>query len=418
MKKYLQWLVSTLVLTIIIFPQSPPVDTLTVRKALSLAYEMNPGLRKLKAEMAATRGMLTGNSGLSDPVITYSREGMGNGSFSGFDEQRVGVSQDIRFPGTTAAMSDNYKNRFEALQLEYKALQLEIREQVKKKYVELQAGLEKLHLARQDFDISTRVYEVVQEKYRSGEATKIELLKTKIQVDEASNSISEAQLALHEARYSLFNLIGLETTQQKYSINYPDTLSYQKVIISQEDILSTFTEMPAVLAKMKHINAAQDELGIAKSSYYPNFTLDLFGQDFGSGFKSVGFEIGLSVPLWFSSNQAGLIEQAEAGLNSKKEDYREELLLMKKEVEVAWHGYESARENLDRYNEGILANSQELLDLTTEGYRLGELDFLNLLEAQRTFLTSSRNYYNYLLEYHFRLIELEKFSSKEFIYQE
>lgn len=418
MKKSLQWLTGVVLLASFAFAQPVQVDTLTVRKAINLAYEMNPGLRKLKAETGSVRGLLTANSGLSDPVLTYSREGIGNNSFSTFDEQRIGISQDIRFPGSTSSLSTFYQNKIEALELEYKDLQLNIREQVKKKYAELQAGLELLHLAQQDYDISNRIYEVVQEKYRSGEATKIELLKTKIQVDEASNSISGAQLALHESRYSLFNLIGLETTQQKYSINYPDTLKYERLVISQEDILSTFTSMPGVVAKMKHISAAQDELAIAKKSYYPNFTLDLFGQDFGSGFKSMGFEIGLSVPLWFSSNQEGRIESAVADLSAKKEDHREVLLLMKKEVEIAWHGYESARENLDRYNDGILANSKELLDLTTEGYRLGELDFLNLLEAQRTFLTSSRNYYEYLLEYHYRLVELEKFSSKEFIYYE
>ncbi len=255
-------------------------------------------------------------------------------------------------------------------------------------------------------------------KFESGEATKIELLKAKIQVNEAENSISEAQNYLHQSRYSLFNQIGLETTNQKYSINFPDTLYYKKTEISQSDILSTFYDMPGVRSKKKLIEAAENHLLVAEAGYFPNISLNLFSQDFGSGFKALGFEVGLSLPLWFQSNQRSVIDHSISSVKISDENYREELLLMKKEVEIAWHGYESAGENLNRFASGILAESEELLNLTTQGYKLGEIDFLTLLEARRTYLTSSKRYYDYLLDYNFRLIELEKFSPKEFLYND
>lgn len=397
---------------------SSSVDTLTIRDAIKFAAGHHPGLLQLRSEILALTGARKANSGLSDPVISYAREGIGDPSFSDYSEQRLGISQEIRFPGFTSESDAAFSSRIEALELQYRNRELQLREEVKKKYAELQLGLEKLNFSRNEYGIVSKVYSVVQEKYKSGEATRLDLLKAKINMDEASNLISEAQFAVHNSRYSLFNLIGLETEGQKYSILFPDSLTYQSVTISQDEILSTFYEMPGVLSKMKMIDASAKDVAAAKLSFYPDIKLNLFGQNIGTGFKSIGLEIGFSVPLWFGSNQNGMIEEAEARLSGARESYREELLLMKKEVEIAWHGYEAAKQNLDRYANGILRDSKELLALTTEGYKLGEIDFLNLLEAQRTYLTSSQNYYNYLLEYHFRLIELEKFSTKEFLYNE
>lgn len=399
---------------------SPEKDSnsVTVKSAIILAMQKNPGLRTLKAEIDKKRGELRSNSGLADPVISFGREGIGNSSFSSYDEQRIGITQEIEFPTKTSSLNKTLLSEIESLELEYKNKSLLLREEIKKLYSELQYGLEMLHLAENEFQISQQLLEAVDLKYTSGEATKTELLKARIQADEARNSISEAKNNMHRSRYSLFNVIGLETSQQKYSIKFPDTLYYEAVEISQDDILSTFVSMPGVLAKMKSIESARNYREYAGNSYYPNFSLHLFGQDMGSGFKSFGFEVGFSVPLWFGMNQNGKIEEASANLVASEEKYREELLLMKKEVEIAWHGYEAANENILRFIKGILSDSEELLRLTTEGYKLGEIDFLNLLEAQRTYLSSSKRYYGYLLDYQHRLIELERFSNREFLYNE
>ncbi len=409
-------------ITTIIFAQSgatvEDTNIVTVKSAIRLAAQKNPGLRILKAEIDKKRGELKSNSGLLDPVISYSREGVGNSSFSSYDEQRIGITQEIEFPTKTSFLGKSLLSEIESLELEYKNRSLLLREEIKKLYSELQYGLEMLHLAENEYQISQQLLEAVELKYTSGEATKTELLKAKIQADEARNSISEATNNMHRSRYSLFNMIGLATSQQRYSIKFPDTLYYEAVEISQEDILSTFVSMPGVLAKMKSIESARNYKEYAGNSFYPNFSLSLFGQDMGSGFNSFGFEVGFSVPLWFSMNQNGKIEEASANLVASEERYREELLLMKKEVEIAWHGYEAANMNIGRFIEGILSDSEELLRLTTEGYKLGEIDFLNLLEAQRTYLSSSKRYYGYLLDYQHRLIELERFSNREFLYHE
>jgi len=54
--------------------------------------------------------------------------------------------------------------------------------------------------------------------------------------------------------------------------------------------------------------------------------------------------------------------------------------------------------------------------LTLEAYKLGEIDLLNLLNAQQLYLDTRKNYLKVLQDYYLQLIELEKYMNKEIVY--
>ena len=63
------------------------------------------------------------------------------------------------------------------------------------------------------------------------------------------------------------------------------------------------------------------------------------------------------------------------------------------------------------------ARAQELLARTREGYQVGEINLLALLDTQRTYLASELRYYNALRDYYLHLIELEQFLGDEVIFR-
>jgi cobalt-zinc-cadmium efflux system outer membrane protein len=54
--------------------------------------------------------------------------------------------------------------------------------------------------------------------------------------------------------------------------------------------------------------------------------------------------------------------------------------------------YISRRNRVDNFRGGILGDAEESLRLTRQGYQAGELSFLNLLTAQRTYFQANLNY--------------------------
>ena len=141
-----------------------------------------------------------------------------------------------------------------------------------------------------------------------------------------------------------------------------------------------------------------------------------FKQDFGNGFNFNGYEIGVSVPIWFIFNQNGSIQTAKAQYREIEWSLKEAKLKIKTEIENAWHGYESSKAKINRYEKTIRDLADELQSLTLTGYQLGELDLLRLLDAQQTYLNSEINYYNALKDYYQQIIYLEKYLGKEIIF--
>ena len=222
----------------------------------------------------------------------------------------------------------------------------------------------------------------------------------------------------NEARYALFRVIGLDPEQQKYGVSFPDTLSYFDADISQKNVLQGLEEIPEIQSFQKNVESANRGVKVAKSNYLPDLRADYYRQDFGSGFEFDGFEIGVSVPLWFGLNQSNRVKQAKAVQRQAEWTVSEATLKVKERAENAWHRYETSRNTIISYREVIQSRATNLLELTREGYRLGELELLRVLEAQRTFLSAEEKYYQSLRNYYLQLIELERYLPNELVFTE
>ncbi len=58
----------------------------------------------------------------------------------------------------------------------------------------------------------------------------------------------------------------------------------------------------------------------------------------------------------------------------------------------------------------------QLQTLTLRAYQLGEIDLLNLLNAQQTFLASEQRYLSALRDYYLQLVILEKYLDEDLVY--
>ena len=91
-------------------------------------------------------------------------------------------------------------------------------------------------------------------------------------------------------------------------------------------------------------------------------------------------------------------------------------LKMKRQIEYAWHNYSVSRSIINRYNETMKNKAAQLQKLTLRAYQLGEIDMLNLLNAQQTFLASEQRYLNALRDYYLQLVALEIYLEQDLVY--
>jgi cobalt-zinc-cadmium efflux system outer membrane protein len=390
------------------------LNNLSVAKALEIAYQHNPRINQLQNQVEAQRKQQSLSLGINDPEVTFAREGIDQGAFA---EQRWVISQSLDFPLTGYYRFQGEKASTSSLELELQASKLQLKADVKSAYTALAYAIESSHLARERVDLFKNLRDAAQARADLGESSEIDAMQADLQLTEAQNNMEKAYQNIMDARYNLFETIGLDEEDQTYDISFPDTLHYVAVDVNQDEVLQRLQNHPQLQQISKQQLAASYQTKVAKSGYLPDLNLKYYRQDFGNGFDFNGFEVGVSIPLWFGINQSSRVQQSKARYRAVEWQYQEEQLSLKKQAEQAWHGYETTQANIKRFRESIQAKSQELVDMTQKGYRLGELDLLTLLEAQRTYLRTQQAYYETLRDYYLRVIELEQYLQSDIIFQ-
>ncbi|NBC05464.1 MAG: TolC family protein [Bacteroidetes bacterium] len=390
-------------------------NDLGVQKALEIAYQQNPRINQLTYQIRAQEQNEALSFGIEKPEISYLREGIGEETFS---EQRWSVSQQIQFPLTSIYNYRSEQSTTTSLREQLNALRLNVKSDVKSSYTELAYAIRILALAEERVELFENLRRAARARSDIGETSEIDAIQADLQLREAQNNFEIASLQFMDARYNLFQTIGLDGEEQTYDISFPDTLQYSEVDIDQELVMQRLTEHPRMKMVELEREASVYQRKAAKSSYLPDLNLSYYRQDFGNQYDFYGFEIGVKIPLWFGIDQAKQIKKATAIVRQVDWKLKDIELLLKKQAEQSWHGYESSRENILRFRETIQSQSVDLINMTQTGYRMGELDLLTLLEAQRTYLRTQEAYYQTLRDYYLRIIELERYLQEDIIFKQ
>ena len=389
---------------------------LTIQDAVDQATKNNAQINQMRLQLEQKKQEWLTKTGIDSPEISYMKEGIDNKADHPFQEQRLTISQTVDFPLTTSY-------RLKAIKEEEKAMEFTIQEEerkvkvgVKSRYVDVIYAIHLQKLRDQQLKLATELYNAVYSQFETGMGNGMDLTKAEIQVAEANNDIDDARRQLHQARYSLFELMGLPPENQKYTIEFMDSLKSNPVEISQIVALNVLTDQPAYKSSERELAASNFFLKEAKSNILPDIRFNFYKQDYGTGYNFNGFEVGLRFPIWYPLEQKGRIKMNMAHQDEilwKQKGIRSD---MKKQIEHAWHSYEVSRSTIKRYDETIRSKAEKLETLTLNAYRLGEVDLLNLILAQQIYLNSQQRYLTALRDYYIQLIELEKFLDKELVY--
>lgn len=93
---------------------------------------------------------------------------------------------------------------------------------------------------------------------------------------------------------------------------------------------------------------------------------------------------GLSIPLPWSDKRQGTIAEARARLDQTRARRRAEELRLRAALNQSRQAYEDARLTALSLEQSILPAAWSAFETVQEGYRQGKIDYLDVLDAQRT----------------------------------
>ena len=129
-------------------------------------------------------------------------------------------------------------------------------------------------------------------------------------------------------------------------------------------------------------------------------------QDQGIGGKTDGI-VQMLVPIPIINHNQGAIRQAQNEIAAADFAVQQVELDLQNRLAPVYARYASAARNVQRYRFEILPTADKALGFVRRGYQAGELAFLNVIDAQRTYFRTNLQYLETLRELRTTTAEIE-----------
>jgi len=149
-------------------------------------------------------------------------------------------------------------------------------------------------------------------------------------------------------------------------------------------IARVLSESPEIAEARSGVSRAEAVVTREYGARIPNITAEVGVFHDNEADDSIAeIQTGFPLPL-FNRNQ-GNIRKAQADLVSARHEVRRKELETQQRLAAVFEQYQNARCQVDHYSKEILPDARASLELALAGYRQGELNYLLLLTAQRTY---------------------------------
>ncbi len=117
---------------------------------------------------------------------------------------------------------------------------------------------------------------------------------------------------------------------------------------------------------------------------------------------------GISIDLPLRNRNQGAIQAAAAQVRRTRFQAEEAERALRAQVAAAFQRYQAARGALDLFDESVVRQSEEHLQVLRQAYDLGEIRLLDVLSEQRRLVETQKTYTEILKEAALALAELER----------
>ena len=294
-----------------------------------------------------------------------------------------------RRTGESAAAS------MQASVFQQEGVRVSIAAEVARTYLLLRSVQTQLDITAQNQTIAERALELAQSRVANGVATRFESASAGAHL----SSVKALTPKLEEQRDALMNALALLLGEAPRALNSQLATTHATPPVPQQVPIGLPSELarrrPDILQAEAQLHAATAAIGIAKADFYPRIRLlgnlglqSLTGSEWGiwsSRFFSVGPT--LYLPIFEGGRLKGTLALNEARGQEAAIFYRQTVLRAWHEVDDALSAYAAVQ----RRNEELVQafeQSRQAYAVSLRRYEQGVADYLLVLTAQRSLLTS------------------------------
>ena len=380
---------------------------LNIATAMGLALKANPELTTFSAEIRARDAAVLQAGLLPNPELMVDFEDfLGQGELSGFDglETTVGISQLIELGGKRGNRQRVAAYDKNLAEWDYLSKKLNVLAATGKAFIEVLVAQEQVALNHKLFKLAEQTTAVVKDKVDSGKEPPVELTRSRVELAVANTELIKSKRKLAAAKRQLASFWGAENAEFIKVIGKLNNISPLPPESALQETLKNNPDLARWKTEIKRSNVALD---LANSEAIPDITISAGARNYQES-GSNAFLVGFSIPIpIFNRNQGGIAE-AEALIDKAQSEQPSTTVELVTNLSSAWQTLSAAYIEAVNFRDEILPNAQAAYNAAELGYSEGKLDFLQMLDAQRTYFTVKRQLLTSLGEYHLARTDVER----------
>jgi len=392
---------------------------LTLRAALDYGEANNPQLQAALNQWQAAEQNIAVQKALPDPMLTYGYYFDSVETRVGPQEQSFGLSQKFPAFGKLSIMKSIATDMANAARQRYQRETLNLDHSIAQAYAELYYLERNIAITEDRIRLVQDLEEVARTRYKAGSPL-APIMQAQVELgrlEDRINSLND-MLGPKEAR---LNALLNRPTDAPLSIT--STLPYQAVQTELPLFMDHLADTsPELMELESRVEQGSSQLALARRSRLPDFTLGVMYIDTGnasmavadSGKDPIIGQVGINLPIWFGKNHAR-IEAAIHQRNAAQLMLENRSQTLEAEIEQTLFKLRDADRKINLYKESLIPKARQSLEVNRQGYEAGEMEFINLIDAERMLLEFELSYERALADHLITRAELARLTGVDLL---
>lgn len=359
---------------------------------LRYAALRNPGLEAMFHEWQAAVERLPQVSALPDPQLTY-------GYYLGEVETRVGpmqhtVSLSQRFPwfGKLKDREDAAARHANAAYERLEAARLALFLTVERAYNDLYFLRRSIEIANENIELLQQFERIARTRYRVAAAGHPDIIKIQVELGTLEDRLRQLRDLRRPYTARLNAALGRAPEAE---VHWPRSVSERVVDVSADVLVEALQRRnPELIALQEEIERERISTEIARKEGYPDFTVGLAYTAIGerrdmvldeNGDDALLATLSINLPIWREKYDAG-VREAIARRMAAAARRGDTLNQLASELQQAIFEHQDAQRRIELYRDTLVPKAKESLQASLASFEQGQVDFLDLVETQRTLL--------------------------------
>jgi outer membrane protein TolC len=356
----------------------PPLDAASgLSNYLQFAIMTQPAVRAAYFDWAASVERVTVQRSLPDPKLTFQAYIQ-----DVLTSLMPGLMQEFPGPGKLKAAAAAASAESRAKYFAFETAVLTTAFSVKQSYYQLWFLDEKIRINRQSLGLLADLEQSARAQNEVGKVTLQDVYRAQMEQDKLATEISNLEDSRQPLRAQFKGALGLGRGQPDPAL--PARFESTPLELNGDQLLETaFARNPRLKEMESEVRLAEASMAVARKSKVPDFSAGLMAEVYSPPFYWP--QASMSLPIW-RDKIAAQIAAAQADKRAAEARLTAEQIRVTVDFALKTYAYRESTRDLALLRDKLIPKARSSLEIARAGYLAGEIDFFNLLDAERTLL--------------------------------